>query len=195
MKLHKLFAVTLAAASLFGGTLATATPAMARAKKFVYYINDGQTYYHKQYKSMNKYTLNKTFGVKYSSKVKIKHLYVFHVSPMNSRYQTWVKVTGTLYNNGTQELDLGKLDDSSTYQPDHYTSFNTANAGKIPFAYDSSSSIGDSTYSHEKENFQLLYHIKNKTGKLGPSQLTIHTTYNDSGNLVYSSKTLKLNLK
>ncbi|WP_203638989.1 hypothetical protein [Levilactobacillus wangkuiensis] len=182
MKLHKLLAATLAAASLLGGTLATATPAMAKAKKFVYFSSDSPI--HKQYKSMNKYTLNKTFAVKYSSKIKIKHLYVFHVSPMNSRYQTWVKVTGTIYDNGTSDIELSG---QGLYDP--ITFLDTANAGKISAALDSSNFFG--VASHSKQNFQLLYHIKDKTNKLGASKLTIRTVYDNSA---YTSKKLKLNL-
>ena len=190
MKLHKLFAVTLAVASLFGGTLATSTPATAKTKKFFYYVDNGPSGYHKKYQSMNKYTLNKTFRVRYSSKVKIKHLYVFHVSPLNSRYQTWVKVTGTLYDHGTAELALGGESDDPGWG-DRISSLKSANAGQIPFAF-FSSNTGDGVFSPDKLNFQLLYHTKNKTAKLGQSKLTILTTY---GIDVYNSKTLNLNLK
>lgn len=109
---------------------------------------------------------------------------------MNSRYRTWVKVTGTLYDHGTEALELGGESDTPGWG-DRISSLNTANAGKIRFAF-FSSVVGDAIVSPEKSNFQLLYHTKNKTGKLGHSKLTILTTY---GNNVYNSKTLKLNLK
>jgi len=198
LKLHKLLAVTLATASLLGGTLASTTPAMAKAKKFVYYQNAFWPV-HKEYKSMNKYTINKTLSVRYSSKLKIKHLYVFHVSPMNSRYQTWVKVTGSLNDKGTKGLELSGKDQNGGYYTEDASWLTTANAGNIPFF--SSVSSMSSALSHDKSSFELLYHIANKTGKLGKTKLNIQTVYRDedpqygSSSGAHTNKTLNLNLK
>ncbi|MFD1455273.1 hypothetical protein ACFQ44_06185 [Levilactobacillus lanxiensis] len=196
MKLHKLFAVTLAAVSLFGGTLATSTPAMAKTKKFIYYNADDPV--HKQYQSMNKYTLNKTFGVKYSSKIRLKHLYVFHVSPIHSRYQSWVKLTGTMYDNGTSDLALGLLDHEGIYWQVDNSAASLVSATGAKFTYRDSVSLDAnvSTNSHSHQNFVLLFHSKDKTGKLGETQLKINTNYDFFADTpAQTTKTLNLNLK
>ncbi|MFD1421395.1 hypothetical protein [Lactiplantibacillus songbeiensis] len=203
MSLNKLVIASLAGVSLLGGLVVTSTPAMAKSKTFKYYDNNSSKHY-KKYQSMNKYTLNKKFTVRYSGTVKINHIYVFHVSPMRSKYQTWVKVSGRLTNNSTGRIALGKSahysdSDDYYYVPNSEISLATSVPLKASKAL-SFGPIGDSWNdglgSHYWEKFDLILHTKSATSKLGASTLKFRTSYEGetSNKVINTTKTIKLNL-
>lgn len=201
MSLNKLVIASLAGVSLLGGLVVTSTPAMAKSKTFKYYDRFGLRHY-KKYQGMNKYTLNKKFTVRYSGTVKINHVYVFHVSPMRSKYQTWVKVSGKITNNSTGDISLGKTrysaDDLEYYfEPNSAVSLATS----TPLKYSTALSYGPmgsghALASHYWGRFELMLHTNKATTKLGASTLKFRTAYRGVGSDKYvnTTKTIKLNL-
>jgi len=209
MSLNKLVIASLAGVSLLGGLVVTSTPAMAKSKTFKYYDgNDWERPHYKKYQKMNKYTLNKKFTVRYSGAVRINHVYVFHVSPMRSKYQTWVKVSGKITNNSTGAILLSKAW-YSTDDLEYYFERNSAVslATSIPLKYSTALSYGpigdiDSLLSNKElashcwQRFDLILHTSKATTKLGASTLKFYTTYHgaNSDKYVNTTKTIKLNL-
>lgn len=201
MTLRKVVVASLAGVSLLGGLVVVNTPVSAKAKTFKYY--DSTSVHHKKYQSMNKYTLNKKFAVRYSGEVKLNHLYVFHVSPMRSKYQTWVKVTGTLNNQSTGNLALGasKKGDYGNYDYVRNSELSLQTSIPLQKTWSSTGSPVGVPYvngidSHTKQKFELLLHTPKATGKLGAATLKLRTGYSSDGSVkvTNTTKTFHLNL-
>ncbi|GAX02074.1 hypothetical protein [Secundilactobacillus silagei] len=183
--------------------LATASTVDVHASSFTYFGNNGTKTYHHKVISYQKYTLNKTYNLKdpwtgASSQVRLYHLYVFHVARSQSRYQTWVKLTGHAHCTNSTSNPVSNLNfENSTMDglttvgimrifdstPAGYTF--SANASKAPYML---SKTG--LPNGKSESFQLLDHSKTATHKLGKTTIWLYIT---QGFAQY--QTLKLNLK
>ncbi|MTV82814.1 hypothetical protein [Secundilactobacillus folii] len=176
----------------------------AHASSFTYFGGDGSKTYHHKVISYQKYTLNKTFynsnldvgdtstGSTKNGKIQLYHLYVFHVSPKVSRYQTWVKLTGHVYNynnapannvwgatnmDGITQKYVLQIQDST---PAGYTFSKGTSKSPILFSKKGLAPGDD-------EGFQLLAHSKTATQRLGQTTINLF--------MVGHYKDLKLNLK
>ncbi|MFD1421393.1 hypothetical protein [Lactiplantibacillus songbeiensis] len=206
MSLNKLVIASLAGVSLLGGMVVTSTPAMAKSKTFKYYEgNDKVDALHKKYKSMDKYTLNKTFKVQYSGILKLNHLYVFHVSPKHSKYQTWVKVTGKLINKGYGQIALGITHTNNEGKYPGVINSHVSLKNAVPFKAAQSISYGPigcpfyeerRVNSKSSQSFDLILHTKQATKKLGTSTLVLRTAGipSDGSKVANNTKVVKLNL-
>lgn len=202
--------------------LTAASTINANAKSFTYFGNNGSKTYHHKVISYQKYTLNKTYyntttftidpktGATTTipetkiGKVKFYHVYVFHVSPKVSRYQTWIKVTGNVSNYSSSPANAywrEYFEDNDDDTPRGYTQNNTLSIipnNNINFDFNFSKGTSKSPLLLSKtglapgksEGFQLLAHAKYPTSRL--KKTTIVTRLWSQGE---QSKELHLNLK
>ncbi|MTV81779.1 hypothetical protein [Secundilactobacillus folii] len=201
--MKKWLKICLAVFALMLGSTTIST-VNAHASSFSYFGSNGTKTYRHKVISYQKYTLNKTFynsnldvgdtstgGVK-NGKIQLYHLYVFHVSPKVSRYQTWIKITGHVYN----------YDNAPTNNVWGATNMNVITKKYVLRIQDSTSAgytFSESTSKSpilfskaglapgEDEGFQLLAHSKTATNRLGQTTITLF--------MVGHYKNLKLNLK
>lgn len=179
--------------------LAAALTVDAHASSFTYFGNNGTKTYHHKVISYQKYTLNKTYyntltgGVDPRIKANIPapkdsigkvvfyHAYVFHVSPKVSRYQTWVKLTGRVYNYSNSPANAywreyqGDGDDGDyTYSQNNIL---TVISDTYDFYFSKGTSKSPVLFSKaglapgKSEGFQLLAHSKHPTTRLGDTRL------------------------
>ncbi|GAX02080.1 hypothetical protein [Secundilactobacillus silagei] len=209
--------------------LAAASTVDAHASSFTYFGNNGTKTYHHKVISYQKYTLNKTYynttNFRYDpatkkttyipetriGKVVFYHAYVFHVSPKVSRYQTWVKLTGRVYNYSNSPDNAYWRNYIADYDEDEdvtpvYTQNDIfgveigATRSYTRATFDVNFSKGTSKspvlFSEaglapgKSEGFQLLAHTKHQTSRLGNTRLSVALySYGDQ------SKNLYLNMK
>ncbi|MCY9807369.1 hypothetical protein OXT66_07460 [Lentilactobacillus senioris] len=166
------FSLALFMALLVLGTGAKGTS----AKSFTYANNK-----HKTYQSVQTYKINKTYKTPHSGYLKLKKIYVYHVSKAKSKYQTWVKVDLSIKNTNDKYLiDIDKYGGSKL--PIYH--FTKGKAKKANFKYSDSfqtfpSSVaggGGRTRTYDHSRWEVS---KAKTGKLGKTNLRLNLWISD----------------
>lgn len=192
---------TLVGCVAFFSMFSTSKP--AQASSFSYYANDGTKVLHKSVMNYQKYSLNKSYSIAFHSKANLYNLYVYHVSLKNSRYQTWVKLTGRIYNNSGDTSDAGHVIFGTSTMTGISRKYvmQLTNSTKTNFAFSPSTSyapllldsdpVTGGLLTGKSEGFQLLMHSKAKTTKLGKTQMVVCAI--SSGGSTY--KQFSLNLK
>ncbi|WP_203651093.1 hypothetical protein [Secundilactobacillus yichangensis] len=189
--------------------LVTASTVDAHASSFTYFGNNGTKTYHHKVTSYQKYTLNKTDyntleagmtpDTAYrTGKVVFYHMYVFHVSSKVSRYRTWVKLTGRVYNySNSPHNAFWRTWNTSLTGYSQYSILKVLTANRSPyFTFSKGTSKSPILLSKEglapgkSEGFQLLAHTKTATSRLGKTTVYVYLT-----DAAAQTKTLKLNLK
>jgi len=199
--------------------LAAASTVDAHASSFTYFGNNGTKTYHHKVISYQKYTLNKTYynttNFRYDpatkkttyipetriGKVVFYHAYVFHVSPKVSRYQTWVKLTGRVYNNSNSPAnaywrEYDDADDDSDVSYSQNNIFTVISRSTYDYYFSKGTSKSPVLFSQaglvpgKSEGFQLLAHSKYPTSRLGKTTL-VARLYCDGDKM----KAFNLNMK
>lgn len=184
------------------GLLGSAPSAQAKSHYFNTYRHNNQKV-HKRYTSKKSYNFNKTFTFAHHDKLKMSHVYVYQVAKKDSKYRTWVKITGTASNQGSHgKFRFGRdsLNGLTTAGIAGFTdttlnfTFSPATS-KSPRMLSTVTNPQNVTSNglapHKSEHFELLLHAKQPVKKLG--KVTFHVRVATPGQLYQGQSSLNLN--
>ncbi|HIW71398.1 MAG TPA: hypothetical protein H9875_02100 [Candidatus Levilactobacillus faecigallinarum] len=170
------------AASLMGA------PHVAQANQQYFNVyQDNAKKQHKVYTSKKRYDFKQTFTFDQDYQLKMRHVYVYQVAKKQSRYRTWMKVTGTATNrskhgefrfgrysiNGVTNRNVVVLKDTSL---NFVFSPGTSKSPQMLSTIVNHEDYTDNGLRHGKsEKFELLLHSKKPVKRVGRVLFHIRT--------------------